>query len=60
VSDIARGGSTFLVARGRLFLPVCTLFQQAFIIASDGVDSIYLFFTHFSRIICPGFASLSL
>jgi trans-2,3-dihydro-3-hydroxyanthranilate isomerase len=36
VSDVRVGGSTVLVANGRLFLPRCTRFQQEFILASDG------------------------
>ena len=34
VTDVRVAGSTVLVAKGRLFLPVCTSFQQEFIIAS--------------------------
>jgi trans-2,3-dihydro-3-hydroxyanthranilate isomerase len=37
VTDVRVGGSTVLVAKGQLFLPVCTSFQQALIVASDGV-----------------------
>jgi trans-2,3-dihydro-3-hydroxyanthranilate isomerase len=40
VTDVRVAGSTVLVASGRLFLPVCTRFQQAFIITSDGMCSI--------------------
>jgi trans-2,3-dihydro-3-hydroxyanthranilate isomerase len=34
VTDVRVAGSTVLVAKGRLFLPVCTSFQQEFINAS--------------------------
>jgi trans-2,3-dihydro-3-hydroxyanthranilate isomerase len=37
VTDVRVAGSTVLVASGRLFLPVCTRFQQVFIVASDGM-----------------------
>ena len=37
VTDVHVAGSTVLVASGRLFLPLCTRFQQAFIVASDSV-----------------------
>jgi trans-2,3-dihydro-3-hydroxyanthranilate isomerase len=40
VTDVRVAGSTVLVASGRLFLPVCTRFQQAFIVTSDGMCSI--------------------
>ena len=35
ITDVRVAGSTVLVASGRLFLPVCTRFQQEFIITSD-------------------------
>ena len=37
ITDVRVAGSTVLVASGRLFLPVCTRFQQEFIITSDGM-----------------------
>jgi trans-2,3-dihydro-3-hydroxyanthranilate isomerase len=37
ITDVRVAGSTVHVASGRLFLPVCTRFQQAFIVASDGM-----------------------
>ena len=40
VTDVRVAGSTVLVASGRLFLPVCTRFQQAFIVTSDDMCSI--------------------
>jgi trans-2,3-dihydro-3-hydroxyanthranilate isomerase len=40
VTDVRVAGSTVHVASGRLFLPVCTRFQQAFIVTSDGMCSI--------------------
>jgi len=36
VSEVRVGGSTVLVAKGQLFLPGCTSFQQGFLKASDG------------------------
>ena len=38
VTDVRVGGSTILVAKGRLFLPRCTCFQQDFISPSDGIS----------------------
>ncbi|MGO9777590.1 MAG: PhzF family phenazine biosynthesis protein [Terracidiphilus sp.] len=35
IADVRVAGSTVLVTSGRLFLPVCTRFQQEFIITSD-------------------------
>ena len=40
VTDVRVAGSTVHVASGRLFLPVCTRFQQAFIVTSDDMCSI--------------------
>jgi trans-2,3-dihydro-3-hydroxyanthranilate isomerase len=40
VTDVRVAGSTVHVASGRLFLPVCTRFQQAFIVTSNGMCSI--------------------
>ena len=40
ITDVRVAGSTVLVASGRLFLPVCTRFQQEFIVTSDGMCSI--------------------
>jgi trans-2,3-dihydro-3-hydroxyanthranilate isomerase len=40
VTDVRVAGSTVRVASGRLFLPVCTRFQQAFIVTSDGMCAI--------------------
>jgi trans-2,3-dihydro-3-hydroxyanthranilate isomerase len=37
VTDVRVAGSTVHVASGRLFLPVCTRFQQAFIVTSNGM-----------------------
>jgi trans-2,3-dihydro-3-hydroxyanthranilate isomerase len=40
VTNVRVAGSTVHVASGRLFLPVCTRFQQAFIVTSDDMCSI--------------------